>query len=542
MKEILISVAASEKDNVTPLVVNALQELKLAGGGVLAFEKGEYHFYKEGSLKKFYAVSNNTACDKYIVFPIIDFDGITIDGNGSVFVFHEVVFPFVADNSKNVVIKNFISDCAYSPMVELRVAYKNDDGFKLEIDKEKSPFYVKDGVLTFKREWGERSGIERKFSLHATKRFAVEFLLTGDSKDSVENLPALYMLTDAYEEEDGVYFKYRNDSQAKCIYDEGEAITSLLDGGRDVDVIFLNKSENIKIQNITIRRGIGMGVIGQLCRDIEVDGFSTDSNFYKEYYALTADSMHFINCTGNLEVHNCHISHTADDAINVHGMYTVFDKAEKNRIYVHIAHQEQEKFNLYCPDDRLTIIDNNTFDVVAGFRVKHSEFIENDGFKLVLDGEFEYGYENIKSGFLVEKPYNMPNLHLHHNHFEWYPHMRISGGGNIVIEDNRLEHGLAALLALDLMKYWYESGRINNLIFRNNYLNACNAMGGESFIQIGIDGVDNDKAPKIHKRIEISGNTFENIKKYAIKAGGVQELIIKDNIIKSDKDDLFLVD
>ena len=112
MKEILISVAASEKDNVTPLVVNALQELKLAGGGVLAFEKGEYHFYKEGSLKKFYAVSNNTACDKYIVFPIIDFDGITIDGNGSVFVFHEVVFPFVADNSKNVVIKNFISDCA----------------------------------------------------------------------------------------------------------------------------------------------------------------------------------------------------------------------------------------------------------------------------------------------------------------------------------------------------------------------------------------------------------------------------------------------
>ena len=50
--------------NVTPPVREALEKLRVAGGGELHFEKGEYHFYREGSRKEFVAVSNNSACDK----------------------------------------------------------------------------------------------------------------------------------------------------------------------------------------------------------------------------------------------------------------------------------------------------------------------------------------------------------------------------------------------------------------------------------------------------------------------------------------------
>ena len=75
--------------NMTPLVVDAVNKL-IKTGGELHFEKGEYHFYKEGSLKRFFGVSNNSACDKYIVFPILDTKDITVDGHGSVFVFHDI--------------------------------------------------------------------------------------------------------------------------------------------------------------------------------------------------------------------------------------------------------------------------------------------------------------------------------------------------------------------------------------------------------------------------------------------------------------------
>ena len=59
------------KENATPLVVRALEQLCQSGGGTLAFETGEYHFYEEGTRREFMAVSNNSACDKAMAFPIL---------------------------------------------------------------------------------------------------------------------------------------------------------------------------------------------------------------------------------------------------------------------------------------------------------------------------------------------------------------------------------------------------------------------------------------------------------------------------------------
>ena len=56
-------------NNATAAVVAALS--KLENGGTLRFEKGEYHFYEDGTLKRFYAVSNNDAGEKRIVLPLL---------------------------------------------------------------------------------------------------------------------------------------------------------------------------------------------------------------------------------------------------------------------------------------------------------------------------------------------------------------------------------------------------------------------------------------------------------------------------------------
>ena len=54
----IIQIKSDSKNN-TLQVLNALEDLKASGGGELHFEKGEYHFYKKGSKKEFYAVSNS---------------------------------------------------------------------------------------------------------------------------------------------------------------------------------------------------------------------------------------------------------------------------------------------------------------------------------------------------------------------------------------------------------------------------------------------------------------------------------------------------
>ena len=528
--------------NVSGAVKEAISKIKAAGGGELIFEKGEYHFYEKDTVKKFFAVSNNSACDKNTVALIEGINGLTVDGNGSVFVFHELAFPFIVSQSSNIEIKNIIFDRGRYPQAIMKFSDMTDDGFKLEIDKNKDPYYVKDGALVFKRDWGEYSGLDSIFSIHATERQSVEYLITGDCRESHDNLPANYVMTDAEETDGGVYFKYRTDKKYKFNFKDGENVTSILDGRRYIDVIFIEKSSNIKISDIKVRRGVGMGIVAQLSRNIEIDNFSTDSKFYGEYSTLTADALHFVHCSGKLDIHNCTIEYTSDDAINMHGMYTVIEKTEENAIYSRIMHQEQRKFLLYESGDRLEIIDNNTFERVSEFIVSNAEFIDDEGVCIKISGHFTKNAERANVGFLIEIPDKMPDLHLYDNNFNNFPHMRLSGAGNILVENNKLTRCCAALLAKDLAKYWYESGRIGNLIFRNNYLDDCNKRGGENFILIDVDGVAADKCPKIHKRIEISGNTFKNIKKRAIFAAGVQELVIENNTFENITDELIVID
>jgi hypothetical protein len=58
-------------------------------------------------------------------------------------------------------------------------------------------------------------------------------------------------------------------------------------------------------------------------------------------------------------------------------------------------------------------------------------------------------------------------------------------------------------------------------------------------IRIGVDGVPDEVAPKVHQRIEIVGNHFSQIKDCAIRSGGVRELILNGNVLDTDNPQLF---
>ncbi len=525
--------------NYTPTVRRALEELSDASGGSLEFEAGEYHFYKEGALKKFIAVSNNSACEKHIVFPLIKMKNIRIDGRGAVLIFHDITFPFAVMESERIKLLNLTVDTGTSPIGLFKVGKITDEGFYLHVDKEKTPYRIEKGGIIFKRESGERSGLDKKFSLHGISAWGVQYLFTGDCLDTHENLPAKYLLTDAEERDDGLFLKFRDDNVHSVRYPEGASVNSILDGGRSSDVILLDRSRDVLIRNTTVRRGIGMGIIAQLTENIEIDGFKTDESYHGEGATLTADSIHLVNCSGEVEIHSCEISHTMDDAINVHGMYTRIEKCERDTLTVKIGHAEQYFFNPYVNGDTVKSLSDESFEYTSEMKVIDST-LSDDGRNIVLRVEQISG--KARKGDLVESPYRMPNVHIHDNKFHTYPHLRISGAGNILIENNSFERAIAALLVKDLAKYWYESGRVKNLVFRNNTLKDCNALAGNSFITVDIDGVAHGESPKIHGRVEISGNRFEGVRDKAIVAAGVNELVIKGNEFTKGSDNVTVID
>ncbi len=141
-------------NNASIAVGKTLELLSDCKDSKIVFEKGIYHFYTEGTRKKFCAVSNNSSSDKNIVFSIENFDGLTVDGCGSTFVFHDLVFPFAISESRNVILENFCADRGQTPQVAMRIKEATESGFSLEIDRKKYPYRVENGDLIFEREWG----------------------------------------------------------------------------------------------------------------------------------------------------------------------------------------------------------------------------------------------------------------------------------------------------------------------------------------------------------------------------------------------------
>ena len=519
-------IKSSIANNYTPTVMAALASIKASGGGCIEFEKGEFHFYKEGSLKTFFAVSNNTPCDKHVVFPIFNMKNVKIKGNGAAFVFHETVFPFAIMDSEDVELSEFSVDTGVSPIGFYKVGEKTEEGFYLHFDRKENPYRIESGSIIFKRENGELSGRNKKFDLHGISKWGVQYLFTGDCCASRDNLPAKHISTNVEQRGNELFFKYKEDNIYPLMYPTGASISILFEE-RNSDVIFLHKSKNTLVKNITVRRGVGMGIIAQLSENIEIAGFKTDENYHGIGATLTADSMHFVNCSGSLNIHDCEITHTMDDIINVHGMYTRIKEIIGNIVTVEIGHYEQYYFNPYICGDTVKSLSGEGFEYTSEMKIIDSS-LSDDGKTIRLKVEVVCGKADVND--LIESPYRMPNVHVFNNKFFHYPNIRLSGAGDILVENNSFEYAISALVVKDLAKYWYESGRVKNLVFRNNTMKDCNKLAGNAFIIIDVPGVEREKTPKIHDHIEITNNRFEGIQDKAIIAAGVQDLIIKENV------------
>ena len=133
-----------------PAVLKALESSH--GGEVLRFEKGEYHFHPDQAFEKYYYISNNRHGMKRVAFPMIGKKNITIDGDGSRFIFHGEIIPFVVENSENITLKNFSVDWERPFYSEGVITAADETGVTLQIDRGKYPYHFENRKALFKNQ------------------------------------------------------------------------------------------------------------------------------------------------------------------------------------------------------------------------------------------------------------------------------------------------------------------------------------------------------------------------------------------------------
>jgi hypothetical protein len=120
---------------------------------VLVFPKGRYDFWPEGGVEKVYFESNTTDNNpKRLAIFIEGFAGLTLEGGGSTFVFHDRIQPFTIDGSTGVTIRNLSIDWDIPLSAEAVVAAATADYIDLRIDERQFPHVVEDGRLVFTGE------------------------------------------------------------------------------------------------------------------------------------------------------------------------------------------------------------------------------------------------------------------------------------------------------------------------------------------------------------------------------------------------------
>ncbi len=552
-------------------VITMLQDASKHKNSKVIIEKGTYHFYPEKAYEQYCFITNHDNSLRRIAFPVNGFDGLTIDARDAKFIFHGIMMPFNIENSKNVDISGLTIDW-YLPLHGEGLIVANDTinhTFDIRL-AENMPYTIRNDQLIFIKEGFEHDlahailfDPKRKAVAYQTSKYTPLKIINHieiRNKDKFDFNNFIDFRAPEYEAQGQEYSIKAEEIEPglvriygskKLLPPVGMVLVCKGRFGKDriANVFNINRSNNIKLHNLTINYAGGMGIIAERSSDIFLDSVNIiASPDNKLMVSTTADAAHFSSCKGKIVVSNCNFRHQLDDAINVHGAYVlVEDVLGLDKIGVRPGHFQQAGFEFAEEGDNIGFInDNESADVEFKATVKSFYKLNKDYYIITL---------NEKIGDKLNKGYVVENL-------DWYPEVTITNNQfadnrarglllkspkKTIVQNNYFSNMMQAIIISGgINTWWYESGGAQDMLIEGNTFGDCNYDGGKRPV-ISVSGkLDNNG--RMLGKIIIRNNKFDNFNPSILKATGVKQLEFTNNTINNSKTfaptepDAFVVD
>ena len=533
---------ANSSKNASPVLQKALAKIKAeykeGEKVILRFPEGRYEFHEKGAAVREYYISNHDQTNpKKVGIALEDMKNLTLDGQGSEFVFHGRMLPVSLLRSENCLLKNFSIDFENPHIAQVKIV-ENDP---------------QDGIVFEPAPWVDyriaKDSIFEAYGEGWTMRHSWGIAFDGDTKHLVYNTSDI-----------GCPTKGASEVAPRRIHAPGWKDARLVPGtvvamrgwGRPTPGIFLSHDVNTTIENVKVHYAEGMGLLAQLCENITLEKFGVclKGDADPRYFTTQADATHFSGCKGKIVSCNGLYEGMMDDAINVHGTYLKVVKRVDDRTLVgRYMHGQSWGFEWGCAGDEVQFIRSNTMELVGkqnkiiSIRPYDKEQTEGAREFLITFQEPVDQVINEQSGFGIE------NL-------TWTPEVLFSGNvirnnrarGSLfstprktIVENNLFDHtsGAAILLCGDC-NGWFETGACRHVIIRKNrFVNALtnlfqftNAVisiypeipdlkGQQQYFHGGPEG-----------GIVIEDNEFETFDAPILYAKSVDGLVFRNNTIK----------
>lgn len=522
--------SVTQVGDVTPCIYNALQSVQNLENVKLVFPKGVYHFYPDKAFGKYHCATNHDNGFRYFAFPIIGYDGIEIDGQGSEFIFHGQIIPFLIEKSNNVTIKNITVDWEIPFFIQGLVVDNNQEERSIDIEIPKGyPDKLEGNRLYIAGEGWQYpflgANLTWDTSRNAVIYRAFDYKVLANNRTSFK---AQELAKNKYR----VWGKF-----SRKVPPVGSIIVfSGLNNGenRTSPAFHSSLSSNVKLENINVHHAGGMGFIAERSENIHVNNFNVvRRKDNPRMVTTTADATHFCGCRGTLLIENCTFENMLDDATNVHGTYLRIDSIIDSRtLMAKLIHYQQFGYDFADQFDTIQFIEAESLQPLGLGEVKHQEKINNRYYKIVFREDLP---KNIKSGDGLEN-------------ITWYPictfrnnvvrnnrarSILISTKNRCIIENNSFSSMMSGILIEGDLHYWHEAGAVNDVIIRNNtFLDG--GYGGSRFATIWINPKVKpaDNGACYERNIRITNNVFRTYDNPILNAYSVDNLVFENNIIQ----------
>lgn len=530
---------AAVAGNATPVLREALAKLPAGTGARVTFDgTATYAFYPEGTEEHEFWPSNNDGGIKHIVFPLIGKKNLEIDGCGATFLFHGRISPFVIADCENVTVRNCIIDYTSTGYCQGKVLRSDDLSFDLELDREEFPYRVtEDGVVYFRREYDETSSVDnvplvQEYDAEVTGpayNQGCMFLTTGKTKVDLAKLPVPTLRTAASEAGENIlHFENTEPNVKKHRFGVGNILVIKYEN-RENPAFFLLDSRNITLENITMYRAIGMGVIAETTENVTLDGIRAMTKPGRTgLVAILDDATHFVNCSGKVTIRNCVFEHMMDDAVNIHGIYARVGEIRGDHLTAVLQHGQQKGVNVWKPGDTADLMRFGTLEPLAEMKVVSSE-VSDDKTKVYLTFDRPVP-DSVEAGDLIENSGRMPEVlitgcRMGHNRPRG---ILVTTTKRAVIENNVFYNSQTGVHVGGDCTYWFESGRVSDLVIRNNRFLDCCYNGGDYVITVYPE-YDRRDGFYFHGNITVENNEFDSFWPGMVYANSVAHLTVRGN-------------
>jgi hypothetical protein len=519
----------NSKENAVPVVIRALERCKKHEKSVLQFNKGRYDFYITlGQAREYFESNTTNDAPKNLAILIEKFKELTLEGNGSEFVFHGPIQPITIDNSENVKVQDLNIDWDIPLTAQGKVLATSPKSIDLEIDTKQFPYEITDGKMIFTGEnWKAESRWFMEYEA-GTHRIAYH---TGD-EDCVRGYWEKYSVSEL---KPGTV---RMNGEFTRVPAVGNYLI-LRHSERNHAGIFIQESKNVKLENVTVYHTGGLGILAQFTRNLDYQNVKLMPNAAKNrYFSGHDDGFHISNCAGQVNISNCEFGGLMDDPINVHGTSVkIMEKLSDRKLKCRFMHEQSTGMTWGHANDTIGFLDNESMATISKGVLTKFEKLNRDEFTVEFKDEMP---AEIKANEALENLSWTPSANITNCKFHSCRArgLLVSTPRKVVIDKNEFESSGSAILIAGDANGWYESGAVNDVTITNNiFWDACMTsmyQFCEGIISIYpiVPKVDSQKP--YHRNITIEQNTFHAFDYpvlYALSVDGIR--FTKNRIVRS---------